>query len=520
MKNIRNLIIGLVLLLVVAAGGFWLWRSQTAVAAGDEVLEATGNIEARTVNLAAEVGGRVLEVMVEEGESVKAGQPLLRLDDALTASQRDQALAALRAAQANLDLLQAGAREEQITAAQEQLAQAEANVRMIQANLSAITAGTRPQEMASTLTSLRQARERYNTLRVVLSTDQIEALRAALTTAQDNLAAARTHRDNHVAADTRNPDYVLAAFESAVADADAAVAIAQQAYDAAQDEALPYVRQIELARQSWETAQSNLTLAKARYESLAADERTTSDALDAAQEIVNDAEALVTATQNAYESLTSGAGALQLDAAWGEVQRLQTQLNSYAISPDAAAAASLEALLNQLEAAQAQMRAAAANLDALKNGARPEEIAAAQAQVDAAQAQVDALDVQLAKYTLVAPWDGVILTRSIEPGAILLPGGVALEMGRLDQLELTVYLAEDEFGRVTPGQSVSVRVDSYPDRVFTGIVLRVADEAEFTPTNVQTKEDRTRLVYAVTIGLDNPDLALKPGMIADAIFDK
>jgi len=519
MKNIRNLIIGLILLAVVVVGGFWLWQSQTATAASDETLEATGNIEARTVNLAPEVGGRVLEVLVEEGESVSAGQPLLRLDDALMTSQREQALASLRAAQANLDLLKAGAREEQIRAAEEQLAQAEANVCMIQANLSAITAGTRPQEMASTLASLHQARERYNTLRVVLSTDQLEALRAALTTAQDNLEAARTHRDDHVAADTRNPDYVLAAFEAAVEDADAAVTIAREAYDAAQDNALPYVRQIELARRSWETAQSNLALAKARYESLAADERTTSDALDAAQEIVNDAQALATAAQDAYESLTSGGGALQLDAAWSEVQRLQAQLNAYVLSPESAAA-SLEALMNQLEAAQAQMRAAAANLDALKNGARPEEIAAAQAQVDAAQAQVDALDVQLAKYTLVAPWDGIVLTRSVEPGATVMPGGVVLEIGRLDQLELTVYLAEDEFGRVTPGQSASVRVDAYPDRVFTGTVLRVADEAEFTPTNVQTKEDRTRLVYAVTIGLANPDLALKPGMIADAVFDQ
>jgi len=129
------------------------------------------------------------------------------------------------------------------------------------------------------------------------------------------------------------------------------------------------------------------------------------------------------------------------------------------------------------------------------------------------------LDAQIDKLTLTAPWDGIVLTRSIEPGSTALPGSTLLEIGRLDRLELTVYLPEDEFGRVPPRQPASVSVDAYPDRTFNGVVLRLADEAEFTPTNVQTKEDRTRLVYAVTISLENPDLSLKPGMIADVTFE-
>ena len=71
---------------------------------------------------------------------------------------------------------------------------------------------------------------------------------------------------------------------------------------------------------------------------------------------------------------------------------------------------------------------------------------------------------------------------------------------------------------IVPGQTVQGRVDTYPNRDFEGTVLRMANEAEFTPTNVQTKEDRTRLVYAVVISLENPELALKPGMIADVDF--
>ena len=590
MNKTRNLIIGLILIVAIAAGGFWAWQSQTATAATEDDLEATGVIEARTVSLSPEVGGRVVELLVEEGERVSAGQPLLRLDDALLATQRAQALAAVQATQANLDLLQAGARDEQIAAAEAQLAQAEAglrlaeanlalikagardeqvaaaeaqlaqaeaNSRLVQANLDTLTAGTQPEAVAATQTSLDLARDRYANLRVIFTTDQLEAMRTAVTMAEDNLAAALAHRDDHVAADSRNPDYVIAAFTAAVADAETAVSITQQAHDAAQNGSLPYASQIELARRSWELAQTNLALAQARYDGLAADDRTTSDALDAAQGILDDAQALETAVQDAYEILTSGNAALQLEAAWNEVQRLQAQLGEYAlVSPGAGgvapsvetllaqidtaaaqddmAAANLDGLLNgaraeeiaaaqaQVDAAIAQRNMAAANLDGLLNGARAEEIAAAQAQagVDATQAQLDALDVQLAKYTLTAPWDGIILTRSAEPGATALPGGTVLEIGRLDRLELTVYLAEDRFGLVKLGQTASVRVDAYPDRVFTGTVLRVADEAEFTPTNIQTKEDRVRLVYAVTISLENEDLALKPGMIADAAFGK
>ncbi len=122
------------------------------------------------------------------------------------------------------------------------------------------------------------------------------------------------------------------------------------------------------------------------------------------------------------------------------------------------------------------------------------------------------------KLTIKAPWDGVVLNRSAEVGQTALPGGTLLELGRLNSVELTAYLPEEQFGSVKLGDPVSVQVDAYPDRTFSGTVLQMADQAEFTPTNAQTKDDRTRLVYAVVVGLANPDLALKPGMIGDVVF--
>ncbi|MFQ5436408.1 MAG: biotin/lipoyl-binding protein, partial [Anaerolineae bacterium] len=470
MNKTRNIIIGLVIIVAIVDGGFWLWQSQTATAAADDDLEATGVIEARTVSLAPEVGGQVLKVLVEEGERIRADESLLQLDESLLQAQRIQAVAALEAVQAQLALLQAGARDEQIAAAAAQLAQAEAGLRLAESNLAllqsgvrieqisaaeaqlaqaeagvwaaqstldALTAGTRPELIAATQTSLIQARERYRSLRVSFTTDQLEVLREAVTTATDNLAAAMTHLEDHIGNDTRNPKDITAVFANAVADAETAVSFSQQAYDAALDDALPLIAQIELARQSWELAQTHLVQAQARYDSLADDDRVTADALAAAQDILDGAQDLETAVQTAYEKVTTGSTARQLDAAWAEVQRLQAQLSGYAlglaggsttppvetllaqvdtaVSQSDLATANMEALVNgardeeitaaqaQVDAAIAQQDMAAANLAALVNGARDEEIAAAQAQVNAAQAQLDSLDIQLAKFTLTAP---------------------------------------------------------------------------------------------------------------------
>ncbi len=522
MKYVK-IIVWVVVVLAVAVGGFWLWKSQDVAAASDGELKATGVIEARSAILAPEVGGRVVQVLVEEGEAVTAGQLLVRVDDVLLASQRDQALAALRAAQANLALLEAGASEEAIAAAEAQLAAAEAGLRAAQANLYALTQNARPEEVTALYSSLYDARARYYAAKVVFSTDQLERVRDALVIAEGNLSALRDRRDD-LAADNRNPAYVIAATDAALAGAQAAVDAAKQVYDLARDAEQPYYSQVELARQSWETAQFNLAQVQAINDGLKDDENTTPDALATLQATLQDARKLEEATQDAYEALTSGITGLQLAAGWDQVQRLQAALQGTSLLARRAAPGvasgliAIESTVAQVDAATAQRDAAAANLASLRRGARAEEIEAARAQVEAAQAQVDALEAQLAKFAITAPWDGVVLTRSVEPGETVLPGTTLLEIGRLDALELTVFLPEDRFGRVNLGQSAELRVDAYPDRVFYGKVLRIADEAEFTPTNIQTEDDRVRLVYAVVILVQNDDLALKPGMIADVVF--
>jgi len=113
------------------------------------------------------------------------------------------------------------------------------------------------------------------------------------------------------------------------------------------------------------------------------------------------------------------------------------------------------------------------------------------------------------------PIDGVLLTRAIEPGEIAMPGGTLLIVGDLSTLTLTVYVPEDRYGQLFLGQVYPVSVDSFPEQTFPGRITHIADQAEFTPRNVQTIQGRKNTVYAVRLTLDNPDLSLKPGMPAD-----
>lgn len=462
----RSIFLTILLVLVLIAGGWWWLQVRTASAANaasNNTLEATGVIESRNVALSSEIGGKIVEVLVEEGQRVKADQPLVRLDDSLLQKQRAQAESAVQVAQANLLLAQA--------------------------TFNQATAVSRPEDIAAMQTRLGESRADYFSMTVTLTDSQLEKLRLAVTTAESNLKEAQS-RYNDLAAESHNPDFEVDAAKAAVDDAASALASAQRASQLANDESQPYYLQIESARLSWELAQGNLSQAKARRDGLDADGDTTDAALKAGKSTVTEAQDMLDAAKAAYDALTSGISADRLDAAWEEVQRTQTQLAGYGAR--GSGVLPVEILLAQIDVAQAQ--------------------------VNAAQSQLNTLDMQLAKLTLAAAWDGVVLTRSAEVGGMALPGATLIEVGRLDKLELTVYLPEEKFGLVTLGQAVQVRVDAYPSRAFDGTVLRMANEAEFTPTNVQTKEDRTRLVYAIVISLENSDLALKPGMIADVNF--
>ena len=128
------------------------------------------------------------------------------------------------------------------------------------------------------------------------------------------------------------------------------------------------------------------------------------------------------------------------------------------------------------------------------------------------------LQQQRDRQTLRAPIDGWVVRTLYEPGEQVAPGAPVVVVADWRDLTLKIYLSEDRFGRVAVGQPASVTVDAYPGETFSGSVTFIASEAEFTPRNVQTREDRVKSVYAIKLRVPNQDLRLKPGMFADAVF--
>jgi HlyD family secretion protein len=114
-----------------------------------------------------------------------------------------------------------------------------------------------------------------------------------------------------------------------------------------------------------------------------------------------------------------------------------------------------------------------------------------------------------------APLDAVVWERAIEPGEIAAPGSTLLTVANLNTVILTIYVPEDRYGQIYLGQIYPVRVDSFPGMVYDGTVTHIADQAEFTPRNVQTIEGRKATVYAIRQTIPNPNQDLKPGMPAD-----
>ena len=136
-----------------------------------------------------------------------------------------------------------------------------------------------------------------------------------------------------------------------------------------------------------------------------------------------------------------------------------------------------------------------------------------------AEAQLAEQRSHVAEFAIRSPIAGRVLTRTVELGERVGEGTPLFTLVDLDRLYVKIYVPEPSIGRVALGQEARVYVDAYPDRAFAARVSRVSQESEFTPKNVETREERVKLVFAVEVALaENPDGVLKPGMPADAVI--
>jgi HlyD family secretion protein len=168
----------------------------------------------------------------------------------------------------------------------------------------------------------------------------------------------------------------------------------------------------------------------------------------------------------------------------------------------------------QLIRAKAAIRGSQANELDIKR--RQQDVVAKQADIEREQAQIALIDAQLADTTASSPIAGVVLVKSVDVGEVIAPGTAVVTVGDLDHPWLRAYIPETDLGRVKLGAKVDVKTDSFPGRIFNGRVTFISSEAEFTPKQIETKDERVKLVYRIKIEIDNPQHELKSNMPADA----
>jgi len=236
---------------------------------------------------------------------------------------------------------------------------------------------------------------------------------------------------------------------------------------------------------------------------------------------VRAAEANVAALQAALDKAIAGPRLAEIDQAKAQCAQLEANLKLAELTlgrtrlllPTGAATQTT------LDQAQASHDAAAASLDSarqalklLEEGTRPEDIAAAQANLAAAKANLASAQIALQDATLVAPAEGVILTRVDEPGAVVATGATAYVMALSNPMWVRAYVSETDLGKVAPGMKVSIFTDGAPTKAYAGTIGYVSPVAEFTPKTVETPDLRTDLVYRLRVVVDRPDAALRQGM--------
>lgn len=381
-----------ILLLGVLAVAFLLFRWSGRDRRERSAIKVSGNIELTEVDLAFKSAGKLIHLAVDEGDFVKEGALIARLDQEELAQRRDGAAAQYESAKSRL--VQLGtAIDFQSEQAEGQVARGRAELHQAETGLKELLAGSRPQE--------------------------IEAARAALSRAEaDHQRAAK----------------------------------------------------------DWERAQ---TLYKD--------------------------EDISTAQYDDFKA--------RYEATQAQLQQVRQQFEMVQEGPRKE---DIEAARAQVERAKANLRLAEATRLELRR--MQQEQVARKAEIQQASAQLGVQQTLLKNAELFAPMDGVVLVKAAEPGEVLAAGTTVVTLGNLAKPWLRAYINERDLGRVKLGTEVQVTTDSFPAKRYKGRITFVSSAAEFTPKQIQTQEERVKLVYRIKIEVENPAGELKSNMPADAVI--
>ena len=380
----------LIIILILAAAGAAVWLFRGMGKPPDDRLVLSGNIELTEINIAFKTAGRLVERTVDEGDGVKKGQIIARLDRDQLLAQREREAAGLASSES-------------------QLAQAQTAVELQRANLAA----------------------------------DIETRQADLSSMEARFAELKNGA---------RPQEKL--------DAKAAV-------DAAASE-------LERSKRDWERAQ---TLYK--------NDDISSAQFDQYRNRFENAQAVLKQLQEREALVLAGPRLEQVNAQQGQVAR-----------------------------ARGAVKTAEANRLELKR--REQEVTTRRAEIERSKASLALIDSQLADTVVASPVDGVVLVKAADAGEVLAPGTTVVTVGDIDHPWLRGYVNETDLGKVKIGSKARVTTDSYAGKVYNGRVTFIASQAEFTPKQIQTQQERVKLVYRVKIEVENPGRELKSNMPADA----
>jgi HlyD family secretion protein len=384
----RRAVLFFVVLAAAGAGG-WYWYSGNMNRSADRIL-VSGNLELTQVDLSFKTAGRMTELAVREGDFVKKGDLIAKLDAAQLDQQllRDQAEVA--SAQSSLLQLQTSI-EYQGATIDSDISTRRAELAQAQAKLDELMAGSRPQEIQQ---------------------------------AQSAVTDAKVWNDQ--------------------------------------------------ARLDWERAQTLFAredIAKAQYDQARA----------------------------------------KLDSTAAQLRQAQDHLGLVQEGPRKEEIAGARA---QVSRAQAAVQTAEANRIELRR--KEQELSARRAEIERTRAQAGMTRTQIGDTTIAAPIDGVVLVKSAEAGEVVAAGTTIVSLGDLAHPWLRAYINETDLGRVKLGGKVRLSTDSFPGKTYDGHISFISSEAEFTPKQIQTKEERVKLVYRIKIDVENPHQELKNNMPVDA----
>ena len=376
--------------LALAAAGAAVYAFRGFGKAPDNRIMVSGNIELNEVNIAFKTAGRLIERNVNEGDAVKKGQVVARIDRDQLAAQRDRETAGLASSES-------------------QLAQAQTAVELQKATLAA----------------------------------DLETRRADVAAAEARLAELRNGA---------RPQEKL--------DAKAAV-------DAAATE-------VERAQKDWDRAQG-------LYKN----------------------DDISTAQHDQFRS--------RFESASAALRQARERESMVLAGPRVEQVAAQQA---QVERARGALKLAQAN--GLETRRREQELTTRRAEIARSTANLALIDRQMGDTVAVSPVDGVVLVKAADIGEVVAPGTTIVSVGDIDHPWLRGYVNETDLGKVKVGSKAKVTTDSYPGKVYDGRVTFISSQAEFTPKQIQTQQERVKLVYRIKIELDNPRRELKSNMPADA----